>query len=533
MPSKRPSVSLGKGAVLQFLIAACLGLAAHAQFLTPKDVLVIFNTADPDSAKLAETYQRARGVPADQILGLNLPLKADISRAEFDTALLSPLRNHFENNGWWRRARDSQGLLLPGENKIRAIVLMRGVPLRIQPSPDQKPPADPNNAAELISSRHEASVDSELALFGIESLPTAGILKNTFYDSKVPLSQTPFKFLTLVARIDAPTYAIARRMITDAVETEKHGLWGRAYVDVANKVPEGDEWLNNIIERNHQVGIPTIADRFNDTLPKNYPMTETALYYGWYDWNVSGPFLSPGFQFRPGAVAIHVHSFSAEQLTDAHKNWAAPLLVRGAAATIGNVYEPYLHLSHHFHILHDRLMQGWSFAEAAWAAMPVTSWQTVVLGDPLYRPFLHLDGTGTSREEDREFRALRAAHRQWPDQHDERRGKLAAASESLSSGTLAEGLALDYRESKDIPNSVIWFNKAKNLYVRTEDKLRQDMHLIAIHRELNKRQEAINDLRAARAKYGPIAESEAISGWLDILDPPPPPVADPTQIPQQ
>ena len=510
-------------------------MLADARTLSNREVLVLFNSANPESVRLAEAYREARAVPAGQLIGLEMPLKADITRTEYDDSIAKPLREAFDEKGWWKRQRDSQGLLLPTENRIRAIVLMRGVPLRIQPTPAKpedgaKPPADP---ADPIASRDEASVDSELAMFGIESLPAKGVLKNAFFESAKPLSETKFPFFVLTARIDAPTYATCKRMINDAVETENHGLWGRAYVDVANKFPDGDMWLNKVISQNTGAGIPTVTDRFNDTLPKNYPMTEASVYYGWYDGNVSGPFLNPTFMFRPGAVAVHLHSFSADQLTDPHRNWCAPLLVRGAAATVGNVYEPYLHLTHHFDIMHDRLLKGWSFAEAAWASMPVASWQGVALGDPLYRPFLHLDGTGDKRAEDRDFRAIRAAMRQWPEEAEERREKLADAAANLKSGDLAEGLALEYMEQGDIANARPWLAKAKEFHITKEDKLRQDIQLIAIERAAKNNQAAIIGLRNAKAEYGTLAETEALSGWLDILDPPPPPVADPTKLPKQ
>ena len=533
MPYAWPSPCFRKAFLIPLLIAGALAAGSNAQQLTNRQVLVLFNKSNPESARLAEIYQTARSIPASQVLGLEMPQKADITRAEYESSILTPLRNHFTDSGWWTRSRDPQGLLLPTENHIRAIVLMRGVPLRIQPGPVTPPKPGEAPPTDLVSPRDEACVDSELALFGIENLPTKGILKNAFFESTKPLSEMNAPYLVLTSRIDAPAYVICKKMITDAVETEKHGLWGRAYVDVANKFPQGDQWLNEIIAQNTRMGIPTVADRFNDTLPKNYPMTDAAIYYGWYDWNVSGPFLNPGFHFRPGAVAVHLHSFSAEQLSDANKNWCAPLLVRGAAATVGNVYEPYLHLTHHFEILHDRLLKGWTFAEAAWAAMPVASWQGVVLGDPLYRPFLHIEGTGEKRPEDRDYRALRAASHEWRNETSLRREKLAAAAEKLSSGILAEGLALDYWENKDIPNAQLWINKAKAFYVPYADKLRQDMQLIAIERERKNISLAVKDLRAAKAKYGPIPESEALSGWLDILDPPPPPIANPSKIPKQ
>lgn len=528
----RNTLSPGRNTLFHLAISVFLGLASNAQYLTSKDVLVIFNRSVPDSGKLAKVYQEHRGIPDSRLLGLDMPAKADISREQFESTLLAPLRKHFEEQGWWKRARDAQGLLLPTSNDIRAIVLMRGVPLRITPSPKPAPQEGEAPPTDPIAPRDEASVDSELALFGIENLPTKGILKNAFFESKVPLSGANAPYLVLVSRIDAPAYIVCKRMITDAVETEKHGLWGRAYVDIANKFPQGDDWLENIVKDNRKYGIPTVIDRFNDTLPKNYPMTDAAIYYGWYDWNVSGPFLNPTFQFRPGAVAIHLHSFSAQQLSDAHKNWSAPLLVRGAAATVGNVYEPYLHLTHHFDVLHDRLLQGWSFAEAAWAAMPVASWQGVVLGDPLYRPFRHLDGTGVNRDEDRDYRALRAASRQWPDDDPGRRQKIAAAAEKLSSGILAEGIALEYLEAGETDQARTWLEKARDFFPKDADKLRQDLQLIAIDRSGNRKPNAIQALRAAKEKYPRLPEAEALSGWLDILDPPPPPVADPTRIPK-
>lgn len=534
MNSASPSTSCVKKTFLATMMSAfALISCASAQHLSNKEVLVIFNHAIPESAKLADVYQKERNIPSSQVLGFDLPTEADISRTTYKTALAEPLREIFDQRGWWTRARDPQGLLIPTKNKIRAIVLMQGVPLRIKPEPKSADENTVANPANPIAPRDEASVDSELSMFGIEGLPSyKGVLKNAFYDSKIPLSQANLPFMVLVTRIDSPAYVVSKRMITDAVKTEKHGLWGRAYVDIANKIPQGDEWLETIVSKSDENGIPTIVDRFTETLPTNYPMTEAALYYGWYIRNVDGPFRNTRFQFRPGAIAIHLHSFSAEQLSDAHKNWCAPLLVRGAAATVGNVYEPYLHLSHHLDIIHDRLLKGWTFAEATWAAMPATSWQNVALGDPLYRPFMHFDGTGEKRDQDRDFRALRAASRQWPKDRTTLREKIASASEKLSSGVLAEGLALDYLHAKDSPNAQLWLNHAKEFYSDPPDKLRQELQSIAINRADDKRQQAITQLRAAQDTYRGMAEADAIAGWLDILDPPAPPIADPTTLPK-
>jgi uncharacterized protein (TIGR03790 family) len=431
-----------------------------------------------------------------------------------------------DRRSWWRIGRDSSGIRMPLVNRIQVLVTMRGVPLRINPSP--KPATPPGTrpqqtAQNPVAERDEASVDSELAMIGIGNLPASGAIQNKFYKSPKGIAAAKMPFLILTARIDAASHATCQRMIRDALDTEKNGLWGITYVDIANKYPQGDQWLESIATRTRQAGIPTVVDRFNETLPKNYPMLNAAAYFGWYAGNANGPFLNPRFRFRKGAVAAHLHSFSAQQLASTRLNWCAALLERGAAATLGNVFEPYLHMSHDFGLLHQALLDGRSWVEACWMAMPVASWQAVVLGDPLYRPYLHLSGTGAVTREDREFRALRAAVLQWPDSHAERRNQLDRAAARMNSGTIAEAVGLELLAEGLTAEAVARFRTAKTTYIRTEDKMRQDLHIAAIDRAANRRELALRVLRDARASYGPVPEAEALGAWINILDPPPPP----------
>ncbi|MGC4015156.1 MAG: TIGR03790 family protein [Luteolibacter sp.] len=513
--------------ILIFLLAAGLALAATPD---PASVAIVYNKAIPESAKLAETYRAARNIPAENLIGLDLPKEDDISREEYNTRLRDPLRGEFTRRAWWRLGKNQEQLTLPVENKIRFIALMRGVPLRIRPTSANPPPADPKLPP--YSNRDEASVDSELVIFGIQELPIGGIIKNAYFESEKPFADANMPFLVLVSRIDSATWETCERMIRDAVAAEKTGLWGRAYVDIANKFPEGDKWLEGVAKANLSTGIPTVVDRFNDTLPTNYPMTDASLYYGWYEGNVNGPFLNPRFKFRPGAVAMHLHSFSAEQIRDPNKNWSAALLERGACCTIGNTYEPYLGITHYFDTLHKRLLDGSTFAEAAYAAMPAASWQGVVFGDPLYRPFTHLDGSGDKQAVDNDYRALRMASLQWDSRPAELQDQLAKAAERTRSGILAEGLGLRYRAISLNDDARKWFGVAKENYTATADKLRQEFNIISIDRALGRKDQAIRELRDARTIYAAIPESQALTGWLNIMDPPPPPPADPTKVPQ-
>ncbi len=515
-----------------WIVTLLMGIATLASAaISPSSVAILYNSAVPESRKLAELYCDLRGIPEANLIALDMPITADISRAEYEKWILKPLRAEFESRSWWKRQKDGGGVTLPVINRIQTLVTMRGVPLRIKPAPKPGGSAaaiDPKNP---VAGHDEAAVDSELAMFGVEGLPSDGILQNKFYKSVQSIADANLPFLILTARIDAPSYATCERMLRDAVEVEKSGLWGRAFVDIANKIPQGDQWLEAVVKENTQAGIPTVVDRFTDTFAKNYPMTETAIYYGWYDWNVSGPFLNGRFQFRKGAIAIHLHSFSAEQLSDRLKNWSGPLLEKGAAVTVGNVYEPYLHLTHDFSILQQRLLAGFSWGEACWMAMPVTSWQGVVLGDPLYRPFLHLDGSGVKHDDQIPFRALRAASIQWKNDPRERLTQLEKASERMSSGVLAEALGLEYLLLNDPSAAGRWFRTAKGHYASDVDQLRQEINLISIDRTANRKDVAVRSLRDALGQFGSIPESEALKGWLDILDPPPPPPADPTKAP--
>ena len=115
-------------------------------------------------------------------------------------------------------------------------------------------------------------------------------------------------------------------------------------------------------------------------------MKEAALYYGWYNEQPAGPFTRSSFKFQRGAVAYHLHSFSAVTVRDPIHQWVGPLLDRGAAATMGNVYEPFLGLTPRIDIFNARLLDGFTFGEAAYMASPALSWMTTVVGDPLYRP---------------------------------------------------------------------------------------------------------------------------------------------------
>jgi tetratricopeptide (TPR) repeat protein len=159
-------------------------------------------------------------------------------------------------------------------------------------------------------------------------------------------------------------------------------------LDKTNSYYLGDEWILNAGEICREWGFETTVDKNPGTFPADFPMSQIAIYCGWYDENVSGPFTLPKVEFMPGAFAYHLHSFSAPTLRSTNLFWVGPLLAKGATCTMGCVNEPYLPGTPNVAAFLARLTAGgFTFGEAAWTAQPVLSWQTTVVGDPLYRPF--------------------------------------------------------------------------------------------------------------------------------------------------
>ncbi len=390
--------------MLRFIIALTASLPALApvaMFAGGEEVVVVYNSRLPESKALADYYARKRDVPKEQVFGFNLTTSEEISRAEFHDNLQRPLAKKLEDQKLWRIGSGE----LPGtngqpvrvtrkvvESKIRYAVLCYGVPLKILRDRELHEDAEETMRPEFR--RNEAAVDSELAcLPRIHQSPTlAGPAVNLLFGVTNANWLHPTNGVLIVARLDAPTPELARGLVDKALQAEADGLWGRAYFDLRNitdpAYKPGDDWIRAAAQVARAVGFETIVDENTDVWPASFPMDHIAIYMGWYTETVSGPFTLPQVEFMPGAFAYHLHSFSAASLRTTNHNWVGPLLAKGATCTMGCVDEPYLGGTPEVGVFAGRwLYFGFTFGEAACAAQPVLSWQTTVVGDPLYRPF--------------------------------------------------------------------------------------------------------------------------------------------------
>jgi len=270
-------------------------------------------------------------------------------------------------------------------HRISYLVVCRGVPLRIEHNQalyEATPPLTDNAQFRNNSS----AVDGELALLARSGYPINAFVPNPLFHKDHPTFIDKAQVVK-VSRLDGPTYADAAALVDNALKAEQQGLIGRGYVDIGGPHPDGDKWLEDVAHQLDELGFDLDVDRKPTVFASTARFDQPVLYFGWYAGTLCGPFAQPGFRFPPGAIALHIHSYSAQTVRSASAGWCGPLVARGVTATFGNVHEPYLTFTHQPHLLLHALAAGMNLGDAACFALPVLSWQAVVIGDPLYRPF--------------------------------------------------------------------------------------------------------------------------------------------------
>lgn len=504
--------------------------------------VVVYNAADPLAKPLAEYYAAKRGIPADRLVALRCALVEEINRDEYDRDIAEPLRKAFDDNKWWDRTRDRPGMNPSSTvtaSRIRYIVLMRGIPLKIS---QRTVPyeGDSSSLPSPLKEINNAAVDSELAVLAGFSRNISGFVPNPYFRAFSRVQENNIPWCLIVGRIDGPSDLICRRMIDDALAAEERGLWGRAYFDARGLGPAdkgllaGDDWLRKAAK---DCDLPVVWDERPDMYETGYPMKEAALYLGWYAGGVAGPFTRQAWKFQRGAVAIHIHSYSAASIRGENAFWVGPLLATGAAATCGNVYEPFLSFTVHFDVLMPRLRAGFTFGEAVYMSLPALSWMNTVVGDPLYRPFkvsqelatradLNMlepgkdyAGADANESEMRIFTVL--AH--------QRRSKaplaeieLLKAARRLKSGRIYEGLGLMQIASREFTTGMRTLETARETYTDVEDQQRVTLSMIHALRMDGKKPQALSLTRASIAKWIGTPAVDAFRGFERDLDPPPP-----------
>ena len=482
--------------------------------------VVVYNANDPLSRDLADYYAQKRGIEQARVIGLKCSIEEEISREEYDATIAGPLRTIFDERQWWSRSPDRPGSE-PTSNvtmsRVRFLVLIRGIPLRIKGTANY--PGDFCTQPSPIKEQNAACVDSELAVLGLFTRGISGIVPNPIFRSYVRYTAGLPRGLMFTGRLDAPTGSMVRRMIDDSLAVERTGLWGRCYVDGrgltpgSNPLAEGDEWMKKIATETAPRLLPTVYDNLPAMFSTAFPMNEAAMYFGWYSEHPAGPFTRDDFHFRPGAVACHIHSFSATSVRDPAHWWVAPLVNRGADAVLGNVYEPYLSLTTHLDVFAARLGDGYTLAESAWEATPALSWMNTVVGDPLYRPgkvWKDLESDLNASDPPApgvpavaaEGKAYWQAAQIWSAQGPEKgAAALEKSGNRLHSGRIFEGLAQLEGNAGHTARAASAYEKAARFYQDPADATRAIYDQVRLLAKSGQKAHAVEALAAGRKRY--------------------------------
>jgi uncharacterized protein (TIGR03790 family) len=389
--------------------------------LEPHEILVLANRNAARSVGLAKYYMEKRGIPEERLLQLSVTDGEGCEREEYEKKILAPVRRFFKEKS-------------PGR-EIKCVLIMYGLPLRVAPPQMSK---EEKGEAEELEKRHGAmrgqlagigaqegeeaqklqkeletikrrilslrkvdqgaSLDSEIALALREEYSLAGRIPNPFFAGyRGKEIQAMRANVMLVSRLDGPSDEIVRRVIDQSIETEKTGLKGKAYFDARWPQPKDDikervgsyEFYDRSIHRAAEkvrkgTKIPVVInDKEQVFQPGECP--DAALYCGWY----SLARYVDAFEWRPGAVGYHIASSECETLKQPGSQvWCKRMLEKGVAATLGPVSEPYVQAFPVPEMFFSFLLDGyWTLAECYALSQPFWSWQMVLLGDPLYRPF--------------------------------------------------------------------------------------------------------------------------------------------------
>jgi uncharacterized protein (TIGR03790 family) len=381
--------------------------------LEPNEILVVGNSDNAASVRLARYYCERRGIPPNHVIPLSLgtPLRANISRADYDNRVAGPIRRIFST-------RKDLG-------HIKCLVTTHGVPYRVgQREPmagydaQLKPlrqlleeeklaikEMDGKGQTDSIAYRTRqlgvqqiqmdinrimgyetgAALDSELSLVLCSVYELYRWQPNALRNPALP--QT-FKTL-MVSRLDGPSYGIAQGLVDKALVAEKKGLTGTAYIDSRGLFGNDaysicDQSLRDLALLIRLRTILPVQEERTAALFASGSCPQTALYCGWY----SVQKYVDAFEFAEGAVGFHVASFEAVNLHDPNSpQWCPAMLKRGITATLGPVAEPYLHTFPEPKAFFGALFDGHCLVEAYYLTLPFNSWQLILIGDPLYTPF--------------------------------------------------------------------------------------------------------------------------------------------------
>ncbi|PWU05566.1 MAG: hypothetical protein C5B51_14165 [Terriglobia bacterium] len=345
------------------------------------EVLVVYNSQQPDSLNVANHYLAQRNIPSSNLCAIAPPSTDRLALSDYTTYVQTPIQNCLQT---------------VGTTRILYIVLSYLTPFTIA--------AGPSGTSSLDS--YVADIWNQYANQPFLVSPTA--LQPYYADSQsqgnVYAAFQAFSayralpqslLIYSVWRLDGPSAAIASALVDQAIYAEsKGGAVGQACLDGRSgdvtQAPDasylaGDWDLHQAANLLGLAGIAVVEDvngaEFG-TAPAPLTCPNTAFYSGWYSYNN----YNDAFQWQAGSVGWHLDSASALTLRSG-SSWVPNALARGIAVTSGSVDEPYLDGLVRPGGTFRNLLEGASVGDAFLRNTRWLKWEVLNVGDPLYRPF--------------------------------------------------------------------------------------------------------------------------------------------------
>lgn len=382
---------------VRLLLLVCTALAAAApaaQAQSAENVAVVINEASPASQQIGEYYASRRGLPPRNILHIRTTVEERITREQYASTVENPIGAALKKAG--------------AQDRILFLVLTKGVPLRIE------------GTAGVQGTL--ASVDSELSLLYRRmtgrSTPIGGRVPNPYFIGSRPVADArPFSHhehdILLVTRLDAFTVKEVLMLIDRGSVPAPAGqfvLDQRSHPTAAT----GDGWMTAAAKALTALGQGTAVTLEDSPLQvKDVPPA-----IGYYSWSTNDPALRSrrtGLTFLPGALAATLSGGDTRTFEPPPDTWtpgdsrtsrmawwagsaqalAGDLIREGVTGLAGNIADPLLRSAVRPDILFAAYASGFTLAESVYLALPDLSWQSVVIGDPLCRPFSPSTRAGT------------------------------------------------------------------------------------------------------------------------------------------
>jgi len=251
---------MGRG--LGITVSVLAFVAASALALEPAEVVVVVNSAEPESVALGRFYCAKRGVPEANLVALDLPTTATISAEAYDRRLRDPLRKAIADRSL--------------SDRVRCLLTVRGVPYRLAAG---EPPAEIRSIiawCEATSGKAHRRVARNLML-----LETVG----TGIPDGVTVHADPEDLPSLFGALPAPPSPLPP--MGDLV-----GQFGRAFRRKAAQVPELTDPTLRAVAARQLVGL--YLDTFGLA---GWPTAVEAV-------GGDGPLVPADYRYRRGKAAV-------------------------------------------------------------------------------------------------------------------------------------------------------------------------------------------------------------------------------------